>query len=244
MTRSGSSRGSRNALCASRDLAYQSDRLLNHLAADIEMGAGPDPTVHHREQHAALAQAFDHVVTADPCATRLEEDQIRFRLLNLHSTDLHQSARQCPSVGVIVGEAVNVVVQCLDASGGANAGLAHGAAQPLLPAPDLVDEFTRSGHRRPNWRAQSFGKIDPGGIPAHRHVAGADAGGNAGVQEPSAVHVGSKPVVLCYFRDLVESGFLPDRAAADVGGLLDADYRLGRLISTARVKRPAESVGR
>ena len=37
------------------DPAHQSDGLLDHVSGDIQMGAGADPAVHHREQHAALA---------------------------------------------------------------------------------------------------------------------------------------------------------------------------------------------
>src|SRR6266702_6647366 len=40
--------------------------------------------------------------------------------------------------------------------------------------------------------------------------------------------------------DLVERGLLPDRATADIGGLLDADDRLRRLVAGARVERLAK----
>ena len=42
----------------------------------------------------------------------------------------------------------------------------------------------------------------------------------------------------------IEIGLLPDRAAADIGGLLDADQGLRRLVARARMKRPAKRVGR
>ena len=76
------------------------------------------------------------------------------------------------------------------------------------------------------------------------HVARGDPGGDGGVQQPRAVHVGGKPVCLGDFHDFIERGFLPDRAAADIGGLLDTDDRLRRLVAAARVKRLAKRVGR
>ena len=96
----------------------------------------------------------------------------------------------------------------------------------------------------PTGAPSPLGEIDPGRIPSRRHVARADAGGDAGVQQPRAVHVGGESVGFCDFHDLVESGFLPDRAAADIGGLLDADHGLRRLVAAARVKRCAKGVGR
>src|ERR1017187_7739678 len=45
------------------------------------------------------------------------------------------------ALGVVARKPVDMVVEGVDAGGRANAGLAHRAAQPLLPAPDLVDEI-------------------------------------------------------------------------------------------------------
>ena len=54
----------------------------------------------------------------------------------------------------------------------------------------------------------------------------------------------ASPFALRDLHDLVEIGLLPDRAAADIGGLLDADHGLRRLIARARVKRLAKGIGR
>ena len=45
---------------------------------DIQMGAGPDPAVHHRQQHATLVQRLDHVIAGNAGAVRLEEDEVGF----------------------------------------------------------------------------------------------------------------------------------------------------------------------
>src|SRR5580698_10382638 len=56
--------------------------------------------------------------------------------------------------------------------------------------------------------------------------------------------MGGETVRFRDFDDLIEIGFLPDRAAADIGGLLDADQNLRWLVTRSRVKRFSKSVGR
>src|SRR5260370_24206277 len=55
--------------------------------------------------------------------------------------------------------------------------------------------------------------------------------------------MGGKPVGLCDLHDLVEISLVTDRAAADIGGLLDADHRLRWLVAVARVKCRTKSPG-
>ena len=87
------------------------------VSADVEMRAGANAAVHHREQDAALAQGLDHFVAGDASAIRLEEHQIGLGLLHLDAVDLRQPARQRARIGVIVGEAVDVMVERVDAGG-------------------------------------------------------------------------------------------------------------------------------
>ena len=59
----------------------------------------------------------------------------------------------------------------------------------------------------------------------------------------------TRPVGLGDFHDLIERGLLPDRAAADIGGLLDADHGLRRLVAACadaalRETSPAKTVRR
>ena len=56
--------------------------------------------------------------------------------------------------------------------------------------------------------------------------------------------MGDEPVGLGDLDDFIQRRLLPDRAAADVGGLLDADDGLRRLVARARVKGCAECFGR
>src|SRR2546423_13441336 len=48
--------------------------------------------------------------------------------------------------------------------------------------------------------------------------------------------MGDQPMRLGDRNDFIERGFLPDGAATDIGGLLDADDGLRRLVARARMK--------
>src|SRR3954465_2947106 len=56
--------------------------------------------------------------------------------------------------------------------------------------------------------------------------------------------MGDEPVRLCDPYHFIKRSFLPDGAAADIGGLLDADDSLRRLVTRARMKGGAECFGR
>ena len=70
--------------------------------------------------------------------------------------DLREAARQCPGIGVIVRQPVDMMVERMDTGGCANAGLTHRAAEALFPAPYLVDEIARTCDSRADRCAQSF----------------------------------------------------------------------------------------
>ena len=72
---------------------------------------------------------------------------------------------------MIVRQPIDVVVERMDASRRANAGLAHRTTEALLPAPDLIDEFAGAGDNSADRRAQSLREIDPGRIPSRCHIA-------------------------------------------------------------------------
>ena len=103
-----------------------------------------------------LRKASTILSPATPGAVGLEEHQIGLGLLHLDAVDLRQAARQRPRIGVIVGEAVDVMVERVDAGRGADAGLPHRSAEPLLPAPDVVDESARAGNHAADRRAEAL----------------------------------------------------------------------------------------
>ena len=54
----------------------------------------------------------------------------------------------------------------------------------------------------------------------------------------------ARPFDLAICATSSSTAFFQNGAAADIGGLLDADQNLWRLIARARVKRPPKRVGR
>src|ERR1700730_13037060 len=97
------------------NLPHQPDRLFDHLCSDIQMGARANPAIHHGEKHTALAERSDHLLAADAGAIGVEEHEIGFGLLYFRARDLRQPPRQRAGVGVIVGEAVDMVVERINA---------------------------------------------------------------------------------------------------------------------------------
>jgi len=130
------------------------DHLLDHWRRHIEMHAGADAAVHDSQQHTALAQFRNHPVGGDARAVGPEEHQIGLGLLHLDAVDLREPARQRPRIGMVVRETVDVMVERVNTACSANAGLPHRAAEPLLPAPDLVNEGAGSCDRASDRRTQ------------------------------------------------------------------------------------------
>src|SRR5262249_33927380 len=91
------------------------------------------------------AHAPDELGGLEAGAGRIEEHEIGLRLLHGHARHLPQAARQGPGVVVVVGEAVDVVGERMNAGCGTDAGLAHAPPKTLLPSPGLVDEAGAAG---------------------------------------------------------------------------------------------------
>ena len=68
-------------------------------------------------------------------------------------------------------------------------------------------------------------------VAVHDHFGGGDAGGHHGVHQPSAVHVGGHAEAVGHVRRGVQLVLWPDRAAAEVGSLLDLHQGLRRGIA-------------
>ena len=173
----------------------------------------------------------------------VEEHEVGLRLLHGHARHLPQAARQGLGVAVVVGQAVHVVVEGMEARRGADAGLAHAAAEALLPAPGLVDEGGTAGQRGPERRAEALGEVDPDRIERRGHVLGGNTRGHAGVHQAGAVHVRGPALAARHRRHGVELRQRPHRAAADVGGLLHLQQALRRRIARAWADGGAHGVG-
>jgi hypothetical protein len=117
---------------------------------------------------------------------------------------------------MVLGQAVDVVIQGVEAGGGDVPGLAQGAAPALLEAPGLVDVLGRAGQHGAGKAAEALGEIDPDGIVALGVIPRRDSGADAGIEEAGAVHVGLEAVGLGFDGDLAELFQRPDAAAEGV----------------------------
>src|SRR4051812_23241280 len=109
------------------------------------MGAGADAIVHHCQEYAALAQGLDQLVAGNAGTVRLEEYQIGLWLLHLDPLDLRPPACRRRGCCVSAGGAFGWGVQRENPPRSEKAGLPHRAPEPLLPAPDIVDEVVAAG---------------------------------------------------------------------------------------------------
>ena len=59
-------------------------------------------------------------------------------------------------MGVVVDQAVDVVIERVERAGGDDAGLAHAAAERFAMSPRLADQIHWSAEGGPDGRAQAF----------------------------------------------------------------------------------------
>ena len=171
-----------------------------------------------------------------PALTRLPRDR--------DAGDLGEAVGQEAGVGVVVREAVDVVVEGVEAGGGDDAGLAHGAAELMLHTPGLGDEVAGSGQDSADGGAEAFAEVDPDRVELGGELERRDAGGDDGVHEAGAVHVHRESVAARDLGDLRDAREGPDRAAAHVRGLLDGDdARAGVMIDVARADGGLDLLG-
>src|SRR5262245_18855758 len=139
-------RGELTAQHAAHDVGSLGDLSRRH----IEMSAGPHRVrrggVH--EQTVRL-ESRGHFARCAQLRVELEPDQVGFDFgrSELHAGDIGQRLGQYFRVGVIFGEALDVVVQGVKARGRQHADLAHAAAEEFANAPALGDESLGTGQR-------------------------------------------------------------------------------------------------
>src|SRR5262249_22275153 len=119
--------------------ANEAERLLDHRRGHVEMRARPDPAAEEAHREPLPTHTRHELGRLEPRPARIEEHEVGVRVLHGHPADLTQACRQGLGMAVVLGQAVDVVIERIEASGGADAGLAQGAAEALLPAPGRID---------------------------------------------------------------------------------------------------------
>src|SRR2546421_5427396 len=219
------------------DLTRQGQRPLDPRGVDIQMRDRPDRVRAERAHADAVGEQVLHGLRR--VRGRLEEHDVGLdaRGIQAHAGQPREPVGQPTRVGVIVGQTLDVMPERVDAAGGDDAGLAHGAAHLLLAAPRLVDECARAGHGRADGRAEALGEIDPRRVERRRVVTGGHTAGDDGVHEPRPVEMRRKPVPARHRPHLVDARERPHRAAARIARLLHPHEPAPRKVAIRRPHR-------
>ena len=164
-----------------------------------------------------------------------EDDDVGLhgRRVELDARQLGQPLGEHARVLVVLGQAVDVVVERPQRPRGDDAGLAQRAAEHLLVAPGLVDGRARAGQHRAHRRPEALGEVEPGGVEALRPLGGRHTAGHHGVHQARAVHVQAQAVGLRDVDDVAQLRERPHVAAGEVRGLLDRDEPGARVVAVA-----------
>ena len=130
-----------------------------------------------------------------------------------------------PSVGMVVGETVDVVVEGVETGSGERPGLAPAGAESLAPDPGLGDLVGRPEHQRSDRRTQALRQADGGGVGDRREFAQRNTGADVRVPDPGAVEVHPDAAAVGQVAQSGQAVARLDSAAGEVVGVLDRDRR-------------------
>ena len=125
-----------------------------------------------------------------------------------------------------------------------DSGLAHGAADALLPLPGLFDELPASGENSAHRRAQTLAQVDPDRVQGGGVVGDVDPAGHRGVEEPGPVHVGPQSPFVSDSTDFPQLLQWPDAPSGGIDRLLDGDDAHGGAVPAGRVHEASDLLRR
>ena len=123
---------------------------------------------------------------------------------------------------MVISQAINVVVQCVQSRGGQNAGLAQTTTQNFAPAQCLGDQFTRTAQSRAHGRAQTLAEThghavevvhDPAHAARYRSAFGLCHGR---IEQPRAIQMHSQAMLSGQTRGLFQIVLRHDVAVPSV----------------------------
>ena len=127
---------------------------------------------------------------------------------------LGQAFGQSPGASMVVGEAVDVVVERVQRGRGDHTGLPHGAPEQELLPPGPLDPFLRRGEDGAERAAEPLGEADGDAVGEPPVLGGGDAACGGRVHDPRAVEVHGEPKVA---RGLRRRGKLVEGPDASAG---------------------------
>ena len=144
-------------------------------------------------QQTLLLEFFGEPIGGAPGRIDAEENHVRVNLVGEEPDifDVFNALGQAACVGVVLGEAFDVMFEGVEGGRGQDAGLPHSAAQDLAVPQGLGDQVFWPAQGGAYRRAQSLAETDTHGVEVFGPTRWLDAGSHGGVKEPCAVEMGS-----------------------------------------------------
>jgi len=182
-----------------------------------------------RKPDAFTEQTLERLGDAQPERAHVDLHEVRLDLLEIggHAGFVERLAEPA-GPRMVLREALDVVVEGVDARGRDDSGLPHRAAELVLVPPCAKHPFRRAGDDRAERAAEPFREADRNGVGVTGDCRGTLAARDRGVEETRAVEVEGElelPAGLGDCRDLGEGPHPPARRVVRV---LDRDDARGR----------------
>ncbi len=98
------------------------------------------------------------------------------------------------SVGMVIGEAVDMVLQSVKRTGGDDAGLTHASAECFAVTAGSTDEVCWTTKRRADRGPQPLRKADADGVEVTGPIGGGNTRGDHSVEEAHSIKVPRRPL--------------------------------------------------
>src|ERR671910_2203060 len=222
--RSNSSRNSSGADTGSERSWNRLQRRLDLLLRDVEMrDRAQDRRVdRRRERDTLLGQSRHGLLLRE--RGNVELDEIRLDPVQVdREPRLRETQGEPLRAAVVVGEAVDVVVECIDAGCSDDPGLAHRAAEEMLEPPRVAHHPALPGQNRAQRAAEPFREAQRDSVEARPDLGGLDAERDRRVEEARTVEVEGQAELECDRVQLADLLQGPHPAATRVVRVLDPE---------------------
>ncbi len=167
-----------------------------------------------READPRVAQRRQGSRAVEPERLEVDLNEVRLHPLEVdREARLHERFGEPSRAGVVVREALDVVVERVDASRGDDPGLAHRAAEEVLLPPGALDQLPRAREQGAEWAAEAFREAERDRVEAGSDRRRLDAERSRGVEQPGAVEMHGQPELARGGDDVLELRERPDAPA-------------------------------
>src|SRR2546421_3682535 len=171
----------------------------------------------------------------------IAEDHVRFhpRQIDVDAGQPAQAFGEAARVAMVLGEALDHLIERAQAGRGPHSGLAHPAAQHLAHAPRALDELPRPRQHGTDRRAEPLRETEHHGIDGIGELPDVDPLRHSGIEDSSAVQMYGKAGVV---GDLAQGGSLRWAEAGSafaIVGVLEAEKSGYRLVDIRQADRAA-----